>query len=180
VPEVQTKTERWHAEFLEDLDLSFRAQLVVANYLAWNGWSVVIPGFHRSPTREQAGAFKDKGDLFVKRPNGTWGRVEVRRIGMGGRGKGVPFTFTGPHDFGPPGRLYDAVRVMKRATFDEMRPRPWRVVCVSNDLAAAAVIDVNRTFRSWHLFEIPDAVTGGVRPEYMCPIHEARWMDLRI
>jgi hypothetical protein len=164
-----------HGTFLEDLDVGFRAQLAVANYLAWNGWSVVIPGFRRSPTRGQAMHFRDQGDLFVKRPNGRWGRVEVRCIGNGGRGKGKAFTFTGRHDF-----PYGAVKVLVKRVFDNMKPRPWRVVSVSRDLAAAAVIDVARTFDRWGLLGIVDNATGVERNEYMCPVDLVEWVDLKI
>src|SRR5215831_14029423 len=68
-----------HEEFLHGLKESQKAVLAIAAWLLNRGHTVAIPAQHYAPTRAEAPAYSDDGDLFMLH-NGRWRRLEAKHI----------------------------------------------------------------------------------------------------
>lgn len=121
--------EQTHERFLSKLSASQAAVWRVAMWLADNGITVQVNGLHRAPTRADARAFTDLGDLEVMH------RVEVKQLGA---------EFTCREDWPFPDFL-----VCSKSSYDRAVRKPRFFYYLNRAATHVAALDVRATHDQW-------------------------------
>lgn len=151
-----------HERFLERLRASKRGVFAVAYWLHGFGYTVEIAANGEAPTASDHQNFVDHGDLFITRDSRRR-RIEVKTVG---------FTFTGRADW-----PFNEVFVSNVATVDRSGDEVAVWITVSNDLAAAAIID-SETRAVWNVRTILARNTGNEERNYAAPLYAVKFVPL--
>jgi hypothetical protein len=156
---IMNSDEHWES-FGKRYDKSFDAIFKVAQFLhGTHGLSVEVPKAQKAPNRHVADSYKDFGDIIIHRPQ----YVEVKH---------KTYHFTCAEDF----PFRDIIVANKKAV-----DRNWKAYAyfiVNKAMTHAAIIKTS-TKDQWYIKEILDKERNSNEEKYMCPIHLAKFVELK-
>lgn len=150
-----------HPIFLTALDDSQRFVAAVADWARTRGHEVRIPPVLKAPTKAEARAYRDGGDLFI---NGF--RCEVKEAKAGGH------HWTCAADFPFNNFLFE---------FQKKVDRYGHVIFayfIVNTAATHAGIVLPETSKHWWIRLTRNPITGKMEPSYTCPTQIVKFVKL--
>ena len=157
-----------HQRFLADLKNSQPAVWRIAAWLTHRHHDVMMPGFpinNEGPDQWQK--YADDGDLFIMRPDGKRGRVDVRH---------VSYDFIRAADW-PHGDKFLIERVHR---YDRKKPPPAMMFFVNPPMTHVALVRPRRSFAKWYVEERRSSLNPekGLEKYYLCPMDLVEFMEI--
>lgn len=156
-----------HKKFLEHLEESVVGVFHTAKMFIGNGFDVWISGIKKASYHGEWSKYADGGDVYVTKKDGTWARIEIKRLGV---------EFTDALDW----PFRNKFIVCAKHSWDKANPKPTMYIIWSKSLINFALVKTYQ-FPEWYVESRYDSRYKGEESQqefYFCPIERVVFGDI--